>query len=199
MSRLRNNISDSDLTYPLCLLQPSLQYLLAVILLASLLSCRLEGDARPTGPLLHSTVSKDTDASRQLVQAENKAGLTPNQGETDRQGNSSVRATKETGLAPNQRENENEEASRENVQARREIGTTRHKERIAEGGFIRTRFNRNAKLNNHCIRRFDYRIIYNQFFAIPICKNHKRCIPVIKIVNFGQGKNLPITYNCTRE
>lgn len=187
MSRLRNNISNCDLTLPLCLLQPSLQYPLTVILLASLLSCRLEGDARPTGPLRHSTVNKDKDASKQLVQAENEAGLTPNQKETDRENNS---ARKETGLARNQRENENEEASSENVQARRE--------RTAEGEFIRTRFNRNAKLNNHCIRRFDYRIIYNQFFAIPICKNHKGCIPVIKIVNFGQGKNLPITYNCTR-
>ena len=181
------------------MLQPSLQYPLAVILLASLLSCRLEGDARPTGPLLPSAVSKDKDASRQLVQAENEAGLTPNQGETDRQDNWSARATKETGSARNQRENENEEASRENVQARREIGTTRHKERIAEGEFIRSRFNRNAKLNNHCINRFDYRIIYNQFFAIPICKNHIGCIPVIKIVNFGRGKTLPITFNCTRE
>lgn len=181
------------------MLQPSLQYPLVVILLASLLSCRLEGDARPTGPLRHSTVNKDKDDSRQLLQAENEAGLTPNRGETDRENNSSVRATKETGSARNQRENENEEASSENVQARREIGTTRHKERTAEREFNRTRFNRNAKLNNHCIRRFDYRIIYNQFFAIPICKTHKGCIPVIKIVNFGQGKNLPITYNCTRE
>ena len=182
-------------------MQPSLQHSLAIILFASL-SCHLKGDARPTDPLQHSAASEDKDTSRQLVQAKNEAGLTQNLEETDREDNSSksVRTAKVIGLARNQKENENEEASSENfVQTRKEIGTTRSKERIAEGELVKTRLRRNAKLNNHCIRRFDYRIIYKQFFAIPICKTHKGCIAVIKIVNFGRGKKLPITYNCTRE
>ena len=162
----------------------------------------MEGDARSTDPLLHSAASEDKDTSRQLVQAKNEAGLTQNLEETNREDNSSKSAytAKEIGFARNQKENENEEASSENVQERKEIGTTRRKERIAEGELVKTRLSRNAKpVNNHCIRRYDYRIIYKQFFAIPICKTHKGCIAVIKIVNFGRGKRLPITYNCTKE
>lgn len=62
---------------------------------------------------------------------------------------------------------------------------------IANGGLIR-----HTRSNNTCIKRYDYRIIYNYFFRIPICKRHKNCQRVVKIVRFFNGIRKAINYNC---
>ena len=49
---------------------------------------------------------------------------------------------------------------------------------------------------NPCVERYEYRIIYNFFFRIPICK--QSCLPVLKIVNFGNGRTLGIVYDCIK-
>lgn len=65
---------------------------------------------------------------------------------------------------------------------------------IAKGGLIRhTRSN-----NNTCIKRYDHRIIYNHFFRIPICKRHKKCQRVVRIVRFFNGITKAINYSCMR-
>lgn len=65
---------------------------------------------------------------------------------------------------------------------------------IAKGGLIRhTRSN-----NNTCIKRYDHRIIYNHFFRIPICKRHKKCQRVVRIVRFFNGVTKAINYSCMR-
>ena len=86
---------------------------------------------------------------------------------------------------------------------------TRHsiKERAADSqeelltadgaGLTRTSFPSNVN-KNPCIKRFRYRIIFNYFFAIPVCKRHQGCFEVIKIVNFGKGRTYAITTNCQR-
>ena len=141
--------------------------------LALLLSSRMDVAARPTDTWLLS-VYESKDASSQTVQAAEETSLTQIQGE---------REVKDT--------------SKEIAQARKEHSVMRNQEETADaGGFIRTRFTRNIK--NRCIKRYDYKIIYNHFFAIPICKKHRGCKEVIKFVNFGSGKTIPITYNCVR-
>lgn len=65
---------------------------------------------------------------------------------------------------------------------------------IAKGGLIRhTRSN-----NSTCIKRYDYRIIYNHFFRIPICKRHKKCQRMVRIVRFFNGVTKAINYSCVR-
>lgn len=134
-------------------------------------SCRTEVNARPGDPLRLSDY-EGRETSSKIAQA-----------------------VKETGLKRNQGDTEVKDASNEIAQARKEQDVTRNREGTADGKLIRTRFTRNAK-KNRCIKRYDYRIIYNHFFAIPICKKRRGCKEVIKFVNFGRGKTLGITYNC---
>ena len=47
---------------------------------------------------------------------------------------------------------------------------------------------------NACIKRFVYRIIYNLVFKIPVCK--QSCKTKFRTVNFSNGKNLAIAYDC---
>ena len=156
-----------------CLLKVSLTHAAFIVALALLLSSRMDVAARPTDTWLLS-VYESKDASSQTVQAAEETSLTQIQGE---------REVKDT--------------SKEIAQARKEHSVMRNQEETADaGGFIRTRFTRNIK--NRCIKRYDYKIIYNHFFAIPICKKHRGCKEVIKFVNFGSGKTIPITYNCVR-
>ena len=54
---------------------------------------------------------------------------------------------------------------------------------------------RNARdASNGCIERYIYRIIYNYFFRIPICK--VGCKSKYKIVNFPNGNAYAIRYDC---
>ena len=64
-------------------------------------------------------------------------------------------------------------------------------------GLTRTSFPSSVN-KNPCIKRFRYRIIFNYFFAIPVCKGHQGCFEVIKIVNFGKGITYAIPTNCQR-
>ena len=54
---------------------------------------------------------------------------------------------------------------------------------------------RNARnASNACIERYIYRIIYNYFFRIPVCK--AGCKPKYKSVNFSNGQTYAILYDC---
>ncbi len=48
--------------------------------------------------------------------------------------------------------------------------------------------------NNACIERYQYRIIYNYFFQIPICK--QGCKKMYNTVPFPNGKTIAIVYDC---
>ncbi|KAL9988474.1 hypothetical protein ACROYT_G002923 [Oculina patagonica] len=48
--------------------------------------------------------------------------------------------------------------------------------------------------NNVCIERYQYRVIYNYFFQIPVCK--QGCKKKYKTVAFSNGKTLAIVYDC---
>ena len=52
---------------------------------------------------------------------------------------------------------------------------------------------------NPCIKKIRYSFIYNQLFEIPICKKNHGCHEVVKIVNFGKGRTLAVTYNCQKQ
>ena len=47
---------------------------------------------------------------------------------------------------------------------------------------------------NACIEKYFYRIIYNIFFRIPVCKKH--CKAKYKSVTFQNGKTYAIRYDC---
>ena len=47
---------------------------------------------------------------------------------------------------------------------------------------------------NACIEKYTYRIIYNFFFQIPVCKKH--CKAKYKTVTFQNGKTYAIRYDC---
>lgn len=84
------------------------------------------------------------------------------------------------------------------AQARKEtisVGSSSNQEEIADSKRTMTRFQRSLKRNN-CIKKFVYRVIYNYFFAIPVCKQHKGCNGKFKTVNFSNGKTLAIRYDC---
>ena len=48
--------------------------------------------------------------------------------------------------------------------------------------------------SNGCIKRYEYYIIYNRVFRIPICK--VGCKPKYRIVIFSNGKTKAIRYDC---
>ena len=84
------------------------------------------------------------------------------------------------------------------AQARKEtvsVGSSSNQEEIADSKKTMTRFQKIVKRNN-CIKKFVYRVIYNYFFAIPVCKRHKGCNGKFKTVNFSNGKTLAIQYDC---
>lgn len=179
-----------------------IRYPLNIVVLLLISSCYLEVDARPAQDrLLRSGDYKVDGISRKNVQAENKAAeFSNNQRETVIEDSSTkfAREVKEASLLTrNRRENEIKDVSNQNEEAGRELGKSRKEETGADGEFTRRRFTRSDILENDCIKRFEYRIIYNHLFAIPVCKRHKGCIEVAKIVNFGRGRTLAINFNCT--
>ena len=50
--------------------------------------------------------------------------------------------------------------------------------------------------NNQCLKKFDYRLIYNYFFEIPLCK--KECKEKVKFVTFLNGEMLSVVYDCVK-
>ncbi|KAJ7369905.1 hypothetical protein OS493_035684 [Desmophyllum pertusum] len=48
--------------------------------------------------------------------------------------------------------------------------------------------------SNPCIKRYVYRIIYNYFFIIPVCK--QGCKEKLKIVTFSKGQTRAIVDDC---
>lgn len=70
-------------------------------------------------------------------------------------------------------------------------------ENIGSEDDITIRFLRSVK-SNTCIKKFVYRVIYNYFFAIPICKKHRGCKEKMRTVTFANGKTLAITFDCYR-
>lgn len=74
-------------------------------------------------------------------------------------------------------------------------GSSSNQEEIANSKKITTRFPKSVKRNN-CIKKFVYRVIYDYFFAIPVCKKHKGCREKFRTVNFSNGKTLAIAYDC---
>lgn len=80
-----------------------------------------------------------------------------------------------------------------------ERATDNQEESLTADGAGLTRTSFPSSVNkNPCIKRFRYRIIFNYFFAIPVCKGHQGCFEVIKIVNFGKGRTYAIPTNCQR-
>lgn len=80
-----------------------------------------------------------------------------------------------------------------------ERATDNQEESLTADGAGLTRTSFPSSVNkNPCIKRFRYRIIFNYFFAIPVCKGHQGCFEVIKIVNFGKGITYAIPTNCQR-
>lgn len=57
------------------------------------------------------------------------------------------------------------------------------------------RFPRSVK-DNKCIKKFVNRIIYNYYFAVPLCKIGKGCKEKMMTVNFSNGKTIAIAYDC---
>ena len=47
---------------------------------------------------------------------------------------------------------------------------------------------------NACIERYEYHIVYNRVFRVPICK--QGCKPRFRIVNFANGKAVALRYDC---
>lgn len=75
-------------------------------------------------------------------------------------------------------------------------GSSSNQEEIANSKKIMTRFLRKSVKSNNCIKKVFYREIYNHIFEIPVCKKHKGCREKFKTVNFSNGKNLAIRYDC---
>ena len=50
--------------------------------------------------------------------------------------------------------------------------------------------------NNQCLKKFDYRLIYNYFFEIPLCK--KECKEKVNFVTFSNGEMLSVVYDCVK-
>lgn len=65
-------------------------------------------------------------------------------------------------------------------------------------GFTRTILPTSFHMNP-CITKTRYSFIYNRLFEIPICKKNHGCHEVVKIVNFGKGRTLAVTYNCQKQ
>lgn len=73
--------------------------------------------------------------------------------------------------------------------------TSSSQEQNSGSQHITIHFPRSAKRNT-CIKKYVYRLIYNYFFAIPICKKHEGCKEKMETVNFSNGKTLAITFDC---
>ncbi|XP_022794300.1 uncharacterized protein LOC111333042 [Stylophora pistillata] len=58
---------------------------------------------------------------------------------------------------------------------------------------FKTSFPKSTK-DNECIKKYDQRLIYNYFFAIPHCK--KGCKEKFRFVSFSNGKTLSMVYDC---
>ena len=143
--------------------------------LVLLLSCRTDVKARPTDSSLLS-VHEVEDTSRKIAQA----------------------TEEQNGQGQLQRETELEDTFSSGMPLTRHRVTRSQEDLLTAdaAGFTQTVFPKRVKKNN-CIRRFRYQIIYNYFFAIPVCKKHSGCIEVKQIVNFPKGRTLAITYNCS--
>ena len=160
--------------------------------MVSLLTFGWKVDARPRESLPLSEVSSlenskmiaKPDNETRILNAEKHAG--------DKDTSFIAEAAKETSF-----DGDKKEEGRIG-QARKELDPLGLNGGILEDGFENTRFPRNSRDNNPCMKRMDYRIIYNYFFTIPVCKRHKDCRREIKIVKFANGKELGITSNCVR-
>ena len=89
--------------------------------------------------------------------------------------------------------NRDAEAQKETVSG----GSSSTQEEIGNSKKIMKRSAKGVKRNN-CIKKFVNRVIYNYFFAIPVCKKHKGCREKFKTVNFANGKTLAIRYDCCK-
>ena len=176
----------------LIFLQFFLRSLLNFALMVSLLTCGWKVDARPRESLPFSKVSSletlkviaKPDNGTRIQNAETRAG--------DKDTSFIAQAAKETSF-----DGDKQEEGRI-AQAREELDQSGINGGIVEDGFENTRFPRNSDDNNPCIKRLDYRIIYNYFFTIPVCKRHKHCRREKKIIRFANGKEFGITSNCVR-
>lgn len=76
-------------------------------------------------------------------------------------------------------------------------GSSSNQEEITNSKNITTRiFPRKGVKRNNCIKKFVYRVIYNYFFAIPVCKKRKGCREKFMSVNFSNGETSAIRYDC---
>ena len=147
-----------------------------------------KAEAKFRNPVLPAVYSLEN--SRYITEAPSVTGSTKTKNHTE--GNNSrkiVQVGQENFFEGDQDTDEN--PSSRITQPRKELDVPGKKGRIAKGRLIR-----HARSNNTCIKRYEYRIIYNYFFRIPICKRHKNCQRVVKIVRFSNGIAKAINYNC---
>lgn len=71
-----------------------------------------------------------------------------------------------------------------------------NQEEIVNSKKIMICFLRKSVKCNNCIKKVFYCVIYNYVFEIFVCKKYKGCREKFRIVNFLNGKNLVIRYDC---